>query len=484
MSNKLAVALVLVVMLGSFILMELSGKRQKIHNVFYRLVIIAIPLSHIGIIFSTFVSVAYVVMASYILYVAMKRLKYGKLAKISGYELALILFIFYVGLTLFWGMEWRETTKQYLGFMLAGCLVLALHQGGLGPSQAKIAKRDMVIIGAIVGFLAILQLTYGEQFYPGFEQLQGDGARVAAISKIDSLRELGTREVRGTGTFINPTACSIFLLAPFCICIDELLKSKRLGYIPFLILIIGGIISTFCRVAYVLAILGVIILCSFYLKRGRILGLLLVIITGLLVIHFLPEQYKLTIINMFSSDSESSIQSNVRYYYWLTALNRLWNAPVLGLGYGGIENIMYGTFQGGNPHSSYISILLNQGAVGLFLLAVLLITSFVALKRALSEDKYTLRPLLVVFLLNLISMMTDTVIYGEMFTCLIPVAFLAIYTSGLRPKSLECSPHFSSRRYPVAAQSSFNYQKPAFADERFQPTTDEACCGFTRSKHG
>jgi O-antigen ligase len=187
---------------------------------------------------------------------------------------------------------------------------------------------------------------------------------------------------------------------------------------------------------------------------------------------------------MFSSDSESSIQSNVRYYYWLTALNRLWNAPVLGLGYGGIENIMYGTFQGGNPHSSYISILLNQGAVGLFLLAVLLIISFVALKRALSEDKYTLRPLLVVFLLNLISMMTDTVIYGEMFTCLIPVAFLAIYTSGLRPKSLECSPHFSSRRYPVAAQSSFNYQKPAFADERFQPTTDEACCGFTRSKHG
>ncbi len=469
MSNKAAVILVLVVMLGSCIFMELLGKRQKLHNVFCRLVIIAIPLSHIGIIFSTFVSVAYVLMASYIIYVAMKRLEYGKLAKISGYELALMLFIFYVGLTLFWGMEWRETAKQYLGSLLAGCLVLALHQGGLGPYQAQIAKRDMVIIGAIVGFLAILQVTYGEQFYPGFEILQNDAVRVSAIRDVDSLRELGTREVRGMGTFMNPTACSIFLLISFCICIDELLKSRRFGYIPFLILIICGIISTFCRITYVLAIIGVIILCSFYLKRGRILGLLLVIITALLVVDFLPEQYKLTVINMFSGDSESSIQSNVRYYYWLTALNLFWNAPVFGLGYGGIENCMYGTFQGGNPHSSYITILLNQGAVGLFLLAVLLITSIIAFKRVLRDDKYTLRPLFVVFLLNLISMMTDTLIYGELFIYLMPIAFLAIYTSGLRPKSIELSPHFSSRRYPVAVQSSFNYRKPTFADKRFPP---------------
>lgn len=426
MSNTLVIAGIAFLL----VFMGLYGTRGKISKELYRFVIILIPLTHIGIVYSTFVSVSYVVIGMFILQVVLRRLAYGRFAAPRGYEIALMLFIFYIGVTLFWAAEWRETTKYYIGFLLAGSLVLALRQGDLGPSQAITAKHDIIIVGAVLGLLGILQIIFGPQLYPTYEN---ESMARLSLGEIDRLQETSIRSLRGTGTFLNATAYSIFLLTPFCICVDELLRSRKLHYIFLLLLIVGGIISTFARVTYALTILGAICLCSFYLRRGKTLGILIIIAIGLMIVLFLPGKYELTIMNMFTGASEDSLSRNIRYYYWQMATELFWTSPIFGLGYGNVESYGYSAFGGFNPHSSYITILVNQGAIGLGLFVLFLITSFIAFKRVLRSDKYTLRPLFVVFLLYLISLMTDTLIYGDPFVNLMPVVLLGIYTSGLRP---------------------------------------------------
>ena len=466
MSNKLIIGAVglLLIMVGLF------AARKGISKNLYQFVIVLMPLTHIAIVFSSFVSVAYVVMAGFIAYVSFRRMAYGRPAKIWGYELALLAFGFYLGLTLFWGEEWRETIKQFLGVMLAGGLVLALRQGGLGPVQAMTAKRYIVIIGAFIGLLGLLQVIGGPQFYPESVQIEDKLASLGTY-RISKAQETGARVIRGLGTFNNAISLGIFLLIPFCICIDELLRFKKLRYLPFLALIIVGIVSTFSRGTYILAVLGTMLLVGFYLPCGKFWALFLVIMLGTAIVVFMPEKFDLIIMKMFSDQSEGGITSNIRYYYWQTAMNLFWISPIIGLGYANVGAAGLTDIVGFDPHNSYLAILVNQGLIGLGLLVMCLIATYIGFKRVLRYDKYTLRPLFVVFLLYVISLMVDGLILIEPFIYLMPMAFLAIYTSGRGPKSFEYSPHFSSRRYPVAAQSSFNCPKPAFTDKRFPPAT-------------
>jgi O-antigen ligase len=432
MSNKLMIGAVglLLVMVGLF------AARKGISKNLYLFAIILLPLTHIAIVFSSFVSVAYVVMAGFIMYVVLRRMECEGLAKIWGYELALLIFIFYLGLSLFWGEEWRETIKQFLGVMLAGGLVLALRQGSLGPSQVGTAKRCLVIIGAAIAVLGILQIMFGEQFFPIREA--ESSARFLSSSQIQRLQEEGMRSTRATGTFFNAGAFGVFLLMPFCICLDELLKTRKLRYFPALLLIIAGIVCTFSRATYVLAILGTTLLFGFYLPRARLWGLMLVIMLGTAIVVFMPEKYDVMIMNMFRSDAPESLRDNIRFYYWLTALRLFWISPILGQGYGNAGFSHQTDITGIDPHSSYLAILVNQGAVGLALFVLLLVTAFIAFRLVLRYDKYTLRPLFVVFLLYLISLTVDGLILTEPFIYLMPIAFLAIYSSGLAPGGFSC----------------------------------------------
>lgn len=455
------------------IIVGLFVARKGISKNLYLFAIVVMPLTHIAIIFSAFVSVAYVVMAGFIAYVVFRRSAYGRLAKIWGYELALLAFIFYLGLTLFWGGEWREPIKQFLSVMLAGILVLALRQGGLGPVQAITAKRYIVIIGAFIGLLGLFQIIGGEQFYPQSGQIE---ERLGSLSttRLLMLQETGVRAIRGQGTFNNAGALGVFLLVPFCICIDELLRFRKLRYLPYLALVIVGIVSTFSRAAYILVILGTMLLVGFYLRRGWCWALFLVFVLGTATVAVMPEKYDLTIMKMFGDQSEDGLTSNIRYYYWQTALNLFWTSPITGLGYASSGTPGQTNIVGFDPHSSYLAILVNQGVIGLGLFVTCLIATYIGFKRVLRYDQYTLRPLFVAFQLYLISLMVDGLVMGEPFIYLMPTAFLAIYTSGRGPKSFESSPPFSSRRYSVAAQSGFNCRKPGFSDKHFPPATGKA----------
>lgn len=446
MSNKLMIGAIglMLIMAGLF------AARKGISKNFFLFAIILMPLTHIAIVFSSFVSVAYVMMAGFIMSVALRRMEYRGLAKIWGYELALLAFIFYLGLSLFWGEEWRETIKQFLGVMLAGGLVLALRQASLGPSQVGTAKRCLVTIGAAIALLGVLQVMFGEQFFPIREA--ATSARFLSLSQLHRLQEEGMRSIRATGTFFNAGTFGIFLLTPFCICLDELLKNRKLRYFPALLLIIAGIVCSFSRAAYVLALLGTLLLVGYYLPRARLWGLMLVIAVVTAIVVFMPEKYDLMIMNMFRSNAPESLSDNVRFYYWLTALRLFWISPILGLGYGNTGYTHQTDITGFDPHSSFLAILVNQGAVGLGLFVLLLATAFIAFKLVLRYDKYTLRPLFVVFLLYLISLMVDGLILIEPFVYLMPLAFLAIYTSGLSPEALSTAQAFPAQgiRFPDA----------------------------------
>jgi O-antigen ligase len=267
-------------------------------------------------------------------------------------------------------------------------------------------------------------------------------------------QEAGARAIRGQGTFTNAIALGAFLLLPFCICLDELLRFKKLRYLPLLALIILGIVSTFSRGAYILAILGMMILVGFYLPRSRLWSLMLLVVLGIAIVVFIPKKYDFIIMKMFGDHSESGLSSNIRYYFWQIAINLFWISPITGLGYGNIGFRGNVGIVGFDPHSSYLGILVNQGSIGLCLFLICLFATYLGFKRVLRYDKYTLRPIFVVFLLYLISLMVDGLILVEPFIYFMPTVFLTIYTSGRGPKSFEYRPHFSTRRYPLAVQSS------------------------------
>jgi len=405
-----------------------SGKKSG--RVYCRFAIVSTPFIHIAIVYSDFVSVSHLILLGFLLYTAVRCTVSGRFSGIWKYQICLLLFVVWLGITLIWAVEWRESIKQYLEILLVMGFILALHQGKYGAWQVATAKRDLVFVGAAVALLGILQITFGERFYPAYYMQFGKETPMVSEDAISNL-QAGLRSIRGTGTFNNANAFGIFLLLPFFLALDELLRSRKPIFLVSFVLIIGGIISTFSRGAYTFTLLGAYMLVSYYIKRRRLPNMIIIATIGFGVILYFSSEYAMVLSNMFGGDSEDSLRTNIRYDYWIFAIRDFWTTPVFGQGYASVGFNQETRFVGFDPHSSYLFILLNQGGIGISLLVLFLWKVYTCFRSIMKSGDNTMYPVFVAFTMYLISLMVDGLFNSESLIYLAPVALLAMKTGGM-----------------------------------------------------
>ncbi|NLB36872.1 MAG: O-antigen ligase family protein [Clostridiales bacterium] len=182
--------------------------------------------------------------------------------------------------------------------------------------------------------------------------------------------------LRASSTFTNPLIFAYFLIMvlPFSVygMFHSTLKKKRLLSFICLILIIGGIASSYSRGPYLATMLAVIILMFYSRKTAyKLLGLSFGSLIMLAMVAPGVFQRFLTI----GSTTDTSI--NLRYNIWHATIETIKEHPFLGLGTG-VENMreilanQYHIYQP-HAHNLFLEIFVEGGIFGFTLFAALLL---------------------------------------------------------------------------------------------------------------
>ena len=422
--TSVMVAVILIIL--SVLMIAITGSRQRVSDVLCRIAFALLPLSHLAIVLSDFISVTYMVIGAFVVMGIINiAVLGGKGGRLRPYQVMFFLFALYLGISLAWAIDLRTSAKQYIGFLIAIIFFIGV-QISLQPSWSfRKIRNDYILFGAAFGILAMLQIIFGERFYPSYYFQFNDSYLLPNDLDFHHL-QMGVRSVRAIGPFFNPNAFGVFMLLPYTFALHTLFKRKHIGSFLALILIMGGIFATFSRGVYVLTGLSTILIILLYRGRYKLINAALLGLAGLLVLQFISSNYGLTVLNMFTGDTDNSLLHNTRYQYWTMAMNMFLGSPLLGIGYGNVGYNIQGGFLGFDPHNSYLTILVNHGLVGFMLLISGLVSVYWELRRVLKEGHQEILPVFVAFLLYLLSMMMDGLFLGEAFVYLLPCAFIAL----------------------------------------------------------
>jgi hypothetical protein len=406
------------------VLFVFASVRRTLMNYLLPLSVLMVPLTHIIMLYRRVVSLAHIVIGVVSVVIVVQALANRRIRRLTAYEVSFVLFVLYLGITILWARDPRNSLVQYFSVIVATAMLLAARQIPQCIEIRSALRGAIVAAGVLVSILAILQINYGERFFPSFFS---SDVPVTVLKAHETEKRI-VRSARATGTFLNPNSLGVFLLFPLVMLGEELKKRKTAIHAGLFILLLCGVLVTFSRGAYILAILGLVLiyLCDKHDVYFTVNVVALMVIFFVVYEVFLAD-YVEVVKYMFSRGESHSLDRESRYSFWVMSLKLMNISPIWGLGYGNVGYILEHAFLGFDPHSSYLRLLLDHGIVGLSLFMAFLTSVLKKLMYYGAAHLEELRPAFIVFVLYSISLMIDGFLLDEPFIYLLPAIYLTTF---------------------------------------------------------
>lgn len=395
---------------------------------FVRLIIILIPFAKVVTVYEHYLSSVSVLSVLLFCLLFARISVQGKSFLFSRTETYLIFFLGISALSLTWGTEFRESSKQIFDLLASVLFVLAMPRLLSGLNAASLIRRDLVIVGMIQAFIGVGQVLYPSLVPPQLNVQSLSSPDAAEKTDVQTLLEQGAREVRGSGTFENANQFAFYLILPLGLSVAAALRGRRLTYIISTGIIAAGIAVSFSRGGYFLAVFTSLLILYFHgFSLKRLFRYFLVIsFCTFIFLYYLTDLFP-TITNMFDPANEDTLFSNIRYTYWMEGIRLFLSAPFIGYGFASV-GLQGGTEFGFDPHNSYILLLCNEGLLGFISLVLLLKSVFrnfaASLKDPESRD-FGIEVFFAFFIASLLSFAFDGLIFRMPFVYFFPLAMLS-----------------------------------------------------------
>ena len=288
---------------------------------------------------------------------------------------AFIIFLF--SRTIFTGIHLQKDPTHMLSVIrdsIVPIFSLVLSIVLLQKFSIKKILRGWIAIGIIFAILGIIQSNTGKFLF-----LSEEGISERNYFEILLSGTIGIGQV-ATGLFGHHNTYSLYLQQILLISFVMYLLGEEEIHRISMLLIIGilliGIFYTFSRGAYVTILFSIILLMLLYSNKTRIIGFILILLTGILVIK--------VIIPNFFIFFEQFETINARIYLWKSGMKVLENDPT---------NIIFGVGPGnfmkraGTLYTAHNVYLLYLVETGIFVLLTLFYFIFTWLKHLFVKYK-------------------------------------------------------------------------------------------------
>jgi O-antigen ligase len=232
---------------------------------------------------------------------------------------------------------------------------------------------------ALIGASLVAMLAIGDMLWSGpFEALMGGLLGDSGLA-------------RASGTFVDPNYLGLYM-APATVFAMALVAIARRPRKIFLVLItlllFACLLLTYSRGAYVGAFAGLVVFVG---MRSRPAALILLVVGIVAMLTLYPAFQEARLGETLSIDSrlDQAASDNSRRAIMVAAVAMFASSPLFGVGYGAFQFLSplysgsaatYATYS----HNQYLSILAEQGIVGLAMVAGIIVLTALALKRSRS----------------------------------------------------------------------------------------------------
>jgi O-antigen ligase len=288
--------------------------------------------------------------------------------------------------------RWHPVHVAGLLFVLwSGCVLLLTHSLG-------IPKKFYTFVQLFSVLWMMWELAPSRKRQLGLLTAYVLGAYVAALDTILQYRRLGGALRRFAAGEVDPNdlAMSLALAVPMAWYLGQTYHKPFLrwvcrGYLPVGLVAIGLTGSRGGMIATMVALL-IVPLTMTHLSPGRLVtAIAMLCLSGVLAVVYVPEK----IVQRLSTTGEQveELDFGGRFKLWKAGVYAFTKAPVVGYGTAGYIKAI--TPQLGTAsqvaHNSYLSVLVEEGAVGLFLYLMMFVAVFLALlKLPTLERRYSL----------------------------------------------------------------------------------------------
>ncbi len=252
--------------------------------------------------------------------------------------------------------------------------------------NSKISKKTArfllfagIIAASIAALFGILQYIQGVSVPPNW------------LDK-DTEMGIGTRAFSFLGS-PNAFAGYCILFAPIALSYvfkDKLKLSYKTLFVVLFLTIVGGVMSTLTRAAWI-AFIPALILFGILIKKTKIV---IPIILLVVIMTFSVAPLRQRFVNLFSEQYQVKSEIGGRTYRWNLAMTIFEENPILGRGpgsYGGATAYRYQEFSGLYVDNYYLEILSNYGFLGLLVFIWLILEIIrifaISIKKSQEKDK-------------------------------------------------------------------------------------------------
>ncbi|HEX3236557.1 MAG TPA: O-antigen ligase family protein [Gemmatimonadales bacterium] len=284
--------------------------------------------------------------------------------------------------------RWHLTHIAALLFVLwSGCGLLLINFQG-------VPKKFYTFVQLFAAMWMIWELAPSRQKVLGLLTAYLFGAYLAAIDTVIVYRRQGGALRRFAAGEVDPNdlAMTLALAVPLAWYLGQtyhrpVMRWIARGYLPLGILAIGLTGSRGGMLATMVALM-IVPLTMTHLTAGRLVSAIaMLLITGSLAVAYVPTK----IVNRLATTGEQveDLSLGGRFKLWKAGMTAFTESPLIG--YGTASYIKAITPQLGPAaqvaHNSYISVLVEEGAIGFMLYATMLFAVFLAVLRLQSIDR-------------------------------------------------------------------------------------------------
>lgn len=278
-------------------------------------------------------------------------------------HLMMVLFVVWVSLSYLWTISSEETVEELVSYVQLIAMVLLIWAEAPKPEQQKKLMRAY-IIGA--GVLAVATI------------LQNQGSAVG---------------VRQGAFHMNPNdiGLRIVLSVPMALYLSAVDENQIWGwfYRAQVIAAACGMFFTASRgafVAFIAAMLMIPLTLKAWSFKQKLATVVLVVIGSLVAIRMVPQKAWTRLGSTESEITEGTMDA--RTVIWQAGLEVYFDHPFLGIGAGTFPiAVQQKTATAWAPHNTFLSVLVELGAVGFCIFAVMLITLTSAAMRMQSLER-------------------------------------------------------------------------------------------------
>ena len=270
--------------------------------------------------------------------------------------------------------EWAGAALRELGWLVTG-VGLFLSAAYLFHSMPSKAILGLALIGAsLVALLAIGDILGSGRFEALIGGLLGD----SGLS-------------RASGTFVDPNYLGLYM-APAAVFAMGLVaiarRPSKMFLVPITLLLFACLLLTYSRGAYVGAFAGILVFVG---MRSRLAALSLLIVGIVAVLTLYPAFQEARLGEALNIDArlDQAASDNSRQAIIVAAVAMFASNPLFGVGYGAFQFLsplfsgMAATYAT-HSHNQYLSILAEQGIVGLAMVAGIIVLAALALRKSRS----------------------------------------------------------------------------------------------------